>query len=107
MPRPRRLRSAMRAPLNSAASTAVCLARRRYAISRPYVTWLVVRESRGACASIQNPTIDTCAVHDEEANAGLRPHQGRQGWRGMFDMQYRKTCAIGAIYKCRMWFLET
>ena len=46
MPRPRRFRSAMRAPRNSAASTAGCLVRRRYAISRPCVTWRAVRASK-------------------------------------------------------------
>jgi len=45
MQRPRRSGSAMRAPRNSAASTAVFLRNRHYVTSRPCVKWLTVRES--------------------------------------------------------------
>ncbi len=58
---PRRFRSAMRAPPNSAASTAVFLARHHYATSRTCVKWLTVRESMAPV----NPLNRSCKGFNE------------------------------------------
>ena len=55
MQRPQRSRSAMRAPPNSAASTAVFLTSRRYATSRPCVKRLTVRESIAPVNPLDRP----------------------------------------------------